>query len=420
VTGVTWYEAAAYAEFRGQSLPTIYQWDKAARDGQSNTAGLAMPWGVSSEGMDVLRRANFRDRGPIAVSALRGGMSAYGGYQMAGNVREWCRNELDDGFVTTGGAYDEAVYQFGQFASVPAFYSSENLGFRCARAMAAGEDGGMPISRRLSKPKLVPVDDAEFAKIAAYFEYKRAPLNARVVKRTEAEAWRLEEIAFDGADGPVTAYLFLPKNRKPPYQVIHFVPAGDVAGGHRTLLASIEKLTPLVRSGRALFGVLLTGYIGRPDPRAEKDMTREEHVEAVAEQIADLRRGVDYLVSRADIDKERIGFWGPSAGGALGMLAGALEHRYRSFAINGVGYQGPSPDPRTECVNFVSRIPMPKLIQNGRWDETVPLETNAQPLFDLMREPKRLSIYDGGHVPTPEVLIPTLNGWFDETMGPVR
>ena len=63
---------------------------------------------------------------------------------------------------------------------------------------------------------------------------------------------------------------------------------------------------------------------------------------------------------------------------------------------------------------------MPKLIQNGRWDETVPLETNARPLFDLMREPKRLVIYDGGHVPTPEVLIPTLNGWFDETMGPVR
>jgi formylglycine-generating enzyme required for sulfatase activity len=34
VTGVTWYEAAAYAEFRGKSLPTVFQWEKAARDGQ--------------------------------------------------------------------------------------------------------------------------------------------------------------------------------------------------------------------------------------------------------------------------------------------------------------------------------------------------------------------------------------------------
>ena len=306
-------------------------------------------------------------------------------------------------------------------ASVPGFYSSENLGFRCAHALAAGEDGGLRISRQLSKAKLVPIDDAGFAKIAAYFEYKRAPLNARVVKRTEAEAWILEEIAFDSNDGPVTAYLFLPKNRKPPYQVIHFVPAGDVEGGYRTLLASIElRLTPLVRSGRAVFSVLLSGYIGRPNPRAGGNLTREDRVDAVVDRIADLRRGIDYLVSRPDIDKERIGFWGPSAGGSLGMLAGALEHRYRSFAVNGVGYQRPSSDPRIEIVNFVPRITMPKLIQNGRWDETVPLETSAQPMFDLMREPKRLTIYDGGHVPTPEVLIPTLNGWFDETMGPVR
>src|SRR5262249_40115627 len=33
VTDVTWYEAAAYAEFRGKQLPTVFQWEKAARDG---------------------------------------------------------------------------------------------------------------------------------------------------------------------------------------------------------------------------------------------------------------------------------------------------------------------------------------------------------------------------------------------------
>src|SRR5262245_17805489 len=31
VTDVTWYEAAAYAAFRGKQLPTIFQWEKAAR-----------------------------------------------------------------------------------------------------------------------------------------------------------------------------------------------------------------------------------------------------------------------------------------------------------------------------------------------------------------------------------------------------
>ena len=421
VTGVTWYEAAAYAEFRGKSLPTVYQWDKVARDGQARTAGLIMPWGIATEGTDVSRRANFRDHGPMPVTSLRGGMSAYGAYQMAGNVTEWCRNELDAGFAATGGAYDEAIYQFGQFMTLPGFYSSENVGFRCARVIGRGDEGASRLSRQLAKPKLTPVGDDEFAKIVAFYDYAHPPLNARVVKRTDAEAWTLEQVAFDGADGqPVTGYLFLPKNRRPPYQVIHFVPAGDVEGGLRTLTASMERMGPFVRSGRAVFSVLLSGYIGRETPMGRARMTRDENADWVAGRISDLRRGVDYLAARPDIDRERIAFYGPSAGGALGLLAGALETRYRSVALNAVGYQGEEPDPRTNPTNFAPHIRMPKLMYNGRWDETVPLDTNAMPLFDLFPEPKRLVIYDGGHVPRPELLIPALNGWFDETVGPVR
>ena len=37
VTDVTWYEAAAYAAFRGKQLPTMFQWEKAARSGLENS-----------------------------------------------------------------------------------------------------------------------------------------------------------------------------------------------------------------------------------------------------------------------------------------------------------------------------------------------------------------------------------------------
>lgn len=44
VTDLTWYEAAAYAAFRGKQLPTIFQWEKAARNGAASFTGLTMPW----------------------------------------------------------------------------------------------------------------------------------------------------------------------------------------------------------------------------------------------------------------------------------------------------------------------------------------------------------------------------------------
>ena len=46
VTGISWYEAAAYAAFRGKELPTVFQWEKAARDGLTMAAGVVMPWGL--------------------------------------------------------------------------------------------------------------------------------------------------------------------------------------------------------------------------------------------------------------------------------------------------------------------------------------------------------------------------------------
>ena len=38
VTDITWYEAAAYAAFRGKTLPTVFQWEKAARNRRCRSA----------------------------------------------------------------------------------------------------------------------------------------------------------------------------------------------------------------------------------------------------------------------------------------------------------------------------------------------------------------------------------------------
>ena len=73
--GISWFEAAAYAEFAGKSLPTIYHWYLAA--------------GVDAIFSDMLRLSNFDGKG-VEPAGRRGGLGPWGALDMAGNVKEWC------------------------------------------------------------------------------------------------------------------------------------------------------------------------------------------------------------------------------------------------------------------------------------------------------------------------------------------
>jgi len=76
VGGVSWYEAAAYAEFVGKRLPTIYHWELASGVG---FAGVVVPGSNFSEHL-------------APVGSFRGSLNASGLYDTAGSVREWCAN----------------------------------------------------------------------------------------------------------------------------------------------------------------------------------------------------------------------------------------------------------------------------------------------------------------------------------------
>jgi len=425
VTDINWYEAAAYAAFRGKQLPTIFQWEKAARNGVTSFAGLTMPWGLLGNSTDY--RANFKGRGTVPVESMEFGMSPYGAFNMAGNVSEWCLNETSEGFFTGGGSWEDPFYVFGYYGSFPGFYSSNKLGFRCVLNFtgSANDQGAMKISLEDEVPNYTPASDATVASFLHYYEYEHTPLDPQIVEVKETDEWRREKITYNGAGGErAWAYLYLPKNFQGPFQVINFMPASDVFNRARSLPDSIEaNLSAQIKSGRAVFGVVLKGFLERDRPKDYKPAqpTTIEYVEQLAQAIGDVRRGLDYLETREDIDSGKIAYFAPSSA-SFKLIVPAVDMRYRSVILTGSGLRKymTQMNPAANPINFVGRIKAPKLMLQGRYDEAAPLKTEAEPLYKLLREPKRLTIFEGGHIPSPQIFVPTLNNWLDETLGPVR
>ena len=89
VVGVTWFDAQAFAEWTGGSLPTEAQWERAARGTETRT----YPWGDTPP--RARQHANFARRynRPMPVGQFPKGASPDGIADLAGNVWEWCLDE---------------------------------------------------------------------------------------------------------------------------------------------------------------------------------------------------------------------------------------------------------------------------------------------------------------------------------------
>jgi tRNA A-37 threonylcarbamoyl transferase component Bud32/dienelactone hydrolase len=411
VRGVSWYEAVAFAEFAGKSLPTIHHWFQA-------TDRFGPP--------AVLELSNFGGQGPAPVGRHQG-LGPYGTFDMAGNVKEWCWNRSGDKRYTLGGAWDEAVYMYQQPHAQAPFDRSERYGFRCAKY-------DRPPLDRLTAPveriwrdyaKETPVGDDEFRLIASAYAYDKTELKAET--RPEAASsphWRSETIAFDAAYGGerVTGHLYLPANARPPFQTVVYYPGSgaEVLPTHQGEL--VGRADFVIRSGRA---VLFPNYKGLWErrlgagapagPQARRDLVLQSH--------KDLARALDYLETREDIDSGKLAFYGFSLGANRGLIFTSLDKRFRTSILLAGGFWETKSLPEVDLPNFAPRVRLPTLMLSGRDDFRFPLDVAQQPMFRALGTPdkdKRHALVEGGHVPPRSAIIKEILDWLDRYLGPVE
>jgi eukaryotic-like serine/threonine-protein kinase len=419
VTGVSWFEAEAYADFVGKSLPTIYHW-----------AAAASPTDSSS----LIPASNFSGKGPSPVGTYHA-MSWCGAYDMAGNVKEWCTNHAASGRrYIMGGAWDEPSYMFNIPDARSPFERSPGFGFRCAEYVSTGVDAeaaGAPITVQLRNyGSEKPVSDQLFRAYKNQYSYDKTPLHARVESVEQTKDWRLEKVSFDAAYGRerVTAYLFLPKGASPPFQVVVYFPDG-VAVHMRSSAEGIPLYRPdfdfIIKSGRAVLFPIYKGTFERGD--GPKPIywpnTSSTYRDNVIFWSKDLSRSIDYLETRQDINANELAYEGDSWGGAMGALLPALETRFKALILISPGFFLQERLPEVDQLNFAPHVKAPVLMLNGRYDFLWPPRISQEPMFRLLGTPtehKRRVVYDTGHdVPRTEMINESLN-WLDKYLGSVR
>jgi len=416
VTGVSWYEAAAYAEFVGKKLPTIYHWNRAAGTVRS---------------ADIIPLSNYDGRGPSQVGSYHG-MNSFGTYDMAGNVREWCSNRTrgNERFIL-GGGWNDPLYSFNDAFAQPPWDRSATNGFRCIRDLDVNTNT-TALERDIDVPfrdfrKIEPISEETFRIYLNMYSYDQTNLNARIESVNDKHAdYIREKVTFDAAYGDerVIVYLFLPKTGTPPYQtVLHFPGSGAM---HLSSSEGMQLRSSafFVKSGRAFIYPVYKSTYERGDELAS-DIPDETNFykEHVIMWVKDLRRVIDYLETRTDIDTERLAYYGSSWGGALGPIMMAVEDRFKAGVLYVAGLSFDRSLPEVDTVFYCPFVKAPLLMLNGRFDYFCPLETSLKPMYELLGTPlehKRLVIYETGHMVPRAQLIEESLSWLDRYLGPVE
>ena len=401
VTGISWYEALAFARYKGNILPPMYHWAKAAFPPDEI---------VSPISPKLLKRANFSKE---KITNVGQGEGAYGTFDMAGNAKEWVWNIFGGRGLTLGGAFDEPTYLASQTAPEPRMNRSLKNGFRTVRLINPRDLNpfGDPIEtqapRDLSYYK--PMSEEVFNVYARSYQVSSSrPKHTEVYIDDSHPVWIKEKISLDVGYNNETmdVLIFKPKNSFGPSSPVIIHPGAN----YYTTPPEIDDVNPgefsldfLIKSGKTLVWPAWKGSLNRmPENRSSNEDTLRQFRSQFIAWVDDTDKTLDYLETRSDIDSNNIFYLGMSYGALVNTHTLLFEDRYKG-AILYVGGAFPTYPPLVDGINHLPRIKTPFLMLNGEQDYLVP-KSAANFFFQSTGTPsedKKIIFYDSGHWPLP-------------------
>jgi dienelactone hydrolase len=188
-------------------------------------------------------------------------------------------------------------------------------------------------------------------------------------------------------------------------------------------LGDLQFVDYVIKSGRALLYPIYQGTYERKTASLPGSIKYDD---LATPQSKEVRRSVDFLETRSDIDAGRIAYLGVSAGTAYGVIYTALEDRFKAIiCLDGGFFLNEPVPPGKDQVDFAPRIKRPALMVNGRYDFTFSPERSQLSLFRMLGKPdagKRRVVFDTPHdiSQQPEALSREVLSWLDKYLGRVN
>ncbi|HLM59951.1 MAG TPA: acetylxylan esterase [Pyrinomonadaceae bacterium] len=262
-----------------------------------------------------------------------------------------------------------------------------------------------------------PIDE-----LRQMFDYqKNAPLDVKENAVEEKNGVSIHDISYASPKGGrVSAYLLVP-SRKGKFAGVIFMHSRP--GSRNTFLD--EGIT-LSRAGAV--SLLIDAPFSRAgESKREFDPTvtkPKDDRDIYVQTVVDLRRGVDLLVSRSDVDRKRIGLVGHSYGAHTGAVLAGVEKRIKAYVIMAgapslAEFLRSSTLPAivktrndltkeqqenyfntlasVDPINYIGYVaPSALFFQFGKTD-SYPTEETAKVYSEKASNPKLVKFYDAGH-----------------------
>jgi cephalosporin-C deacetylase-like acetyl esterase len=266
--------------------------------------------------------------------------------------------------------------------------------------------------------------------VSKYYQYdKEMQLQDTISFESETDTHKLYNVTYRSVNyKKVTGLLSVPKNTDKPTPVIILLHG---AGDRKTVDYIAYGNQFFTKKGYAVFRIDISKHGDRIEDKYKLSFsgkTRYWSREIITQTVFDLRRAVDFIETRNELDASKIGFLGISLGGITGTVFCGVEKRVKVPVIVLAGGQlnlrygkkalGSDAKDYTSIIepkNFVKQIaPRPLLMINAENDEIIP-PIMSKLLYKEAKKPKNIIWYPAKHhtIPIDKVYQEGFN-WFDK------